>query len=295
MILLANKLFGLNLDYYKAKIALYLKYIANNFYEYKKSDLTYGALNSLVLGHILKLIDAKEKVENRIYYIMKEIPQVRDNQDALLLIALSFYLREISPQNKKVFNYLLQIVKHLIGTQRRDGSFQTGDIRAVYHQRMLYVSWGLALVSPLFLKEEIKKVVEITIQYIWDHRRDKKDDGFLWHPKFYFVKNIHNIPLPIASIKSSRYLFECHQSFFVNAINFYQYFFNNRLFEDYKSRALDWIFGANRLNLNLVEINHIGLPIRLMDNNGNIFIKNQMFKGSYEVGNFICALAGFLK
>ena len=90
---------------------------------------------------------------------------------------------------------------------------------------------------------------------------------------------------------SVNYLFECHQTFFANSVSFYQFFYKTEKFSDYRDRALDWIFGDNRIKTNLVEITKIDVPARIMTRKGELFVKNNHFKGSYEVGSYIFALA----
>ena len=51
------------------------------------------------------------------------------------------------------------------------------------------------------------------------------------------------------------------------------------------------VFGKNRIHKDLTTISGLELPIRIMNLNGDLFIKGERFKGSYEVGSYIMALA----
>ncbi|MBF0522330.1 MAG: hypothetical protein HQL24_04650 [Candidatus Omnitrophica bacterium] len=292
MVLLSNRLFQLNIAKHETKIKEYLKHIKTNFTRFNKDTLTYGAFNALVLGEILGFSNAKEEIEYGINYLRDSLPRITDNQDSLALIGLSFYLKEISPDNQTAKALLKNLIENLLKSQNRQGFFETGDIRAYHHHRIMYPLWGLACASELVYKEEIRVSIEKTIQYVWDNRQDKSYDAFWWHPQAYFVKNRWGIPVPIAIPFTSQYFYECHQCFFVIAERIYQSFFKSERYAQYSLNALNWIWGKNPLSKNLLDISGIGLPVRVMEANGNLHILGEQFKGSYEMGSFICALAG---
>ena len=178
----------------------------------------------------------------------------------------------------------------ILTSKRKSAFFETGDIHANYHQRTMYVLWGLLFASNYFAPNKIKKTVEDTLYYVWNKRRDKKDDALLCHPSFYLIKYKNKIRIPVYNPRSAKYLFEYNQTFFANAINFYQKFFNTNLFQLEKEKALDWIWGSNRINKDLNDVTGIGIPARIMDVNGNLLISDQQFIGSYEIGSLILAL-----
>ncbi len=218
------------------------------------------------------------------------ISAISNNEDSLALIGLSLYYKHLN-KDKDILKYVENLVKSLLDSQNDKGFFLTGDIRAVYHQRTMYTLWGLAFASDITKKQEIKSAIEKSIQHVWEFRRDGKDDAFLWHPLIYNTRRKSKIPLPILSPISVNYLFECHQTFFANAISFYQFFYETDKFSDYRLKALAWIFGKNRIKTNLVDITKIDIPARIMSRKGDLIIKNNNFKGSYEVGSYIFALA----
>ena len=53
---------------------------------------------------------------------------------------------------------------------------------------------------------------------------------------------------------------------------------------------MEWIFGENRINEDLVSITKIDIPTRIMSRKGQLYINNNDFKGSYEVGSYVFAL-----
>ena len=58
---------------------------------------------------------------------------------------------------------------------------------------------------------------------------------------------------------------------------------------------MDWIYGNNSLNKNLVEISGIGVPMRMMSIKGKMDVDGQMFKGSYEIGSYVMALTNLIQ
>lgn len=292
-ILIAKHLFHLSTDLYDDKIIKYILVVNNHIAEYSKSELTYGGLTCLVLASKLyKLPDINIKsIESIFDKTLDAVFNNYDNQDSLILIA-GKYLNDISPDSKRL-QKLKSLTDMYLNSQNKTGYFETGDIRAIYHQRNMYVLWGIIFSSYFYIErtEDIKNAVIKCLNWVWDNNRDKLDDGFHWHPGLYRIRNKHNIKIPVINIKSSKYLFECHQTFFANAVNFYQDRFNSFEFKEKKERAIEWIFGKNRINNDLTKIDGRDLPIRIMDLEGNIFIKGQHFKGSYEVGSYLLALA----
>jgi glycosyltransferase involved in cell wall biosynthesis len=292
-VLIAKSLFKLNTDLYDENIIKYVKHIIDNLPEYSKSDLSYGGLTNLIVAS--ELYDLPDNNIKEIGIIfdssLDEVIKDCDNQDSLILIA-GKYINDIIPNINRLKKLKFLTDKYL-NSQNKKGYFETGDIRAIYHQRNMYVLWGLIFASYFYTEkvEEIKNAVRKNLNWAWDNNRDKQDDAIHWHPAFYWIKNKYGIKIPILNIKSSKYLFECHQTFFANAINFYQLRFNTFEFQLQKERAIEWIYGNNRIHKDLTTISGLGLPIRIMNLNGDLFIKDEQFKGSYEVGSYIMALA----
>ncbi len=290
-ILLAKYLYSLDTQKYDHKINSYLRYIRHHISDYSLQDLTYGAFNTLVLGAVIyKDKSYDQQIEQCIIRFKKHIPTITDNNYSLLLIGLSYYLKHLSPNDHSSKKYLQNLVKRLLASQNQDGYFQTGDLRLFHHQRVMYTLWGLIIASEHYLPQKIKAVVEKPLGYIWQHCKDSNDNAFLWHPRFYFAKTSFGLPIPIYIQKSPAYLFECHQSFFTNAVKLYKTVYNSNRFDEYSKKAMDWIFGQNRIKTNLVEVTKINIPARIMTLDGNLFVKGQNFKGSYEIGSYILAL-----
>lgn len=294
-LLLSKKYTKLDLNSYNEKIQLYLNFILRKLNNLAKTDLTYGALLALTLGNEFGLINIDNKIiEKKLVETCDYAINSFDNQNALILIPISIFLSSnISLKLKSKFEKLIQ--KYLISIDK-NGLFQTGDLRYCYHQRLMYTLWGLIHSSRYYYTDEIYNAAKKTLSYVWNTRRQSDtDNAFLWHPQFYLVKNrIKYIPLPIINIKSSRYLFECHQTFFANAINFFNNQFNEKFMIEERDKAISWIFGENRMNLDLTKITNLDIPCRIMSKNKNLFIAGENYKGSYEIGSYILALSFYL-
>ena len=291
LILAAKLLYDIDLKNYQRKILSYIKYINVNVFNWPKSTITYGAFNALVFSRILyndKSLD--NSINYCIDYIMQKIKVIIDNHDSLFLMGLSSYLKHIESRDD-VFHYQNHVVNDLLSCQTENGYFMTGDIRAFHHQRTMYTLWGLCFASQQYNNEIIKKSIEKSLKYVWGFRRDVKDNAFLWHPKFYYVKKRSGIIIPVFIPKSSKYLYECHQTFFANAIKMYKYFFKSNKYDNEKNASLNWIFGENRMGVDLRKVTGIDLPARIMTIDGNFIVPKNKFKGSYEVGSYVFALA----
>jgi len=292
-ILMAENYNKINIDIYRNKVKSYLDTIQNNINNYKISDLTYGALLALILGIKLGYLsdNITSKLESILVKSIKLSKELKDNQNFLILIPAFFYLT--INNSKEVRENLINLTKYILDSVDKKGLFNTGDLRYCYHQRIMYTIWGLIHASNLCYEKEIYTLVKNLFFYILEHRRQKSiDDAFIWHPKFYFVKNrVKFLPIPIFNYKSSRYLFECHQTFFVNAVYFFNERFGEKIFINEAFNALEWIFGKNRMQKDLTKITKISIPARIMTFDGNLFIKNENYKGSYEIGSYILALS----
>ncbi|MFC6726487.1 methyltransferase, partial [Halobium palmae] len=89
-------------------------------------------------------------------------------------------------------------------------------------------------------------------------------------------------------------LFECHQTFFVNAVAHYARAGGERDFSPAALRAMSWIYGGNDLDADLVERSGIGVPMRFVTTDGRLSAPEQNFKGVYEVGSYVEALTHLL-
>jgi len=296
-ILLAVEYNNLDLGIYFNKIQKYLDWIRLNVQNLSLSEVTYGALLSWILGIKLKLIneESHSTIEELLIKSMNESISSYDNQNYLVLIPAYYYINLFDSQRVK--EKIILLTEKILNSADKNGLFQTGDLRYCYHQRLMYTIWGLIHSSYFCYEDEINKKVKKLLYYVWENRRQNDiDNAFLWHPKFYFVKNrIGSIPIPILNIKSSKYLFECHQTFFVNAVNFFNKRYRENILVTESTSALEWILGKNRLQADLCKISKIGIPVRIMTLDKKLFVENENYKGSYEIGSYILALSSYNK
>ena len=118
------------------------------------------------------------------------------------------------------------------------------------------------------------------------------DGAFLWHPSFYFTKlSILPFRVPVYHPFGAEWLYECHQTFFINAVEQYKQAGGSKDYFKDEIDAFGWILDKNRINKNLVELSGLEVPIRVMSLDGKTYIKNQNFKGTYEIGSYIMALS----
>ena len=116
LILLAKFQHGLDISLYETKINSYLKYIKGEILSYKKSNITYGAFNALVLGQLLfenQGCDFKNEIQSSYKLLKKQVGVISDNEDSLALIGLSLYYKHIN-NDKVVLEYIESLVKSLL-------------------------------------------------------------------------------------------------------------------------------------------------------------------------------------
>ena len=291
MILLSKDLYDLDTIKFDEKIVDFIYWTYNNLRRLTTSELTYGGLLSVILGKKLYRINEFELdvIEDVLTKAYNNIIPFTDNQNSLILIASKYFLDQ--KKDDEQLSKLKKLTSIILSSKKKSAFFETGDIRAIYHQRIMYTLWGLLFASNYYSSDQIKATAEDILKYVWNKRRDKKDNAFFWHPSFYIINYKNKIKIPIYNPKSARYLFECHQTFFANSINFYQKFFESSFYEEEKEKAMEWIWGNNRINKDLNDVTGIGIPARIMDLKGNLLISGQQFIGSYEIGSFILALA----
>lgn len=291
MILLSKELYQINTNQYDDKIKKFLFKIKSIEGTLTASDLTYGGLLALILGErIYRIQLITEKTHTLLNENLIRLRKSKDNHDFLLLMATFFYYQQF-PSDELVAN-ILKVQERLINALNRNCYFDTGDIRASYHQRVMYSLWGLIFTSHFNNSASVKGFSKRIINYFVNHRK-LWDNSFIWHRPMYSIK-YYGIKVPVYNKKSSNYLFECHQTFFVNSINFYQYIFNDSgAFIKEKEEAMGWIFGGNRNTTNLVELTGLSLPSRIMTTDGLYFVEGEKYKGSYEIGSYILALSSF--
>ena len=168
--------------------------------------------------------------------------------------------------------------------------FQTGDFRASYHQRIMYPLWGFAKAVKITNNELHVSSIERCLDYVIKNRMGW-DGAFMWHPVRWVYKKRSPFGWRLGVNPFGNYLFECHQTFFVNAVEQYYHSGGTKDYRADEMKAMEWIFSTNRRGKNMVEECGIGVPWRMMDTKGKINVQGQAFKGTYEIGSYIMALS----
>ena len=163
------------------------------------------------------------------------------------------------------------------------------------HQNQMYTLWGVSKTIKILELYKYLKYVERVLDYTVN-KRMLPNGAFIWED-VPFIQKIKLLPLLKlkGEIPYWHLLFECHQTFFVNAVFEYYNAGGEKDYNKEIERAMKWIYGNNVLKKDLVELSGIGVPLRVMTINGNININGQMFKGSYEIGSYIMALTNLRK
>ena len=171
-----------------------------------------------------------------------------------------------------------------------EGLFAFDNHTTRRHQNQMYALWGLCRAVEATGADGYLGVAETVLDATLD-RRMRQDGAFLWE----------DVPLR-ARLKGEaakrlgywpeywEYLFECHQTFFVNAVASYYAAGGEGRYDQAVGRAMAWVYGDNPRGEDLVAASGIGVPLRQTTIDGRIGAPDQSFKGSYEVGSWVLAL-----
>jgi len=180
----------------------------------------------------------------------------------------------------------------LIGKQNKLGEFVFKNPGSRKHQNQMYALWGIAKAAQVLKRSDCLPALERTLDAAIS-RRMLPSGAFVWSNPGAFEKLFKGAAGKLAGVTPHwKMLFECHQTFFANAVLHYYQAGGKKDYNQYISRAMDWIYKNNILGKNLVDESGIGLPARMMAIGGQTDINQQRFKGAYEVGSYIMALVG---
>ncbi len=193
--------------------------------------------------------------------------------------------------DRRLMDDITAALDTVIGKQGGDGIFEFSNSATRRHQNQMYTLWGVGQAVEVTGQTEYLRNIEKTLDYTIDARM-LENGAFIWEdlsPVRKFRKRfIDRSPV------YWEYLYTCHQAFFVNAVYHYYGAGGTRRYDSEVERAMEWIFGGNTLGRDLVDISGIGVPMRMMTIGGRIDVKEQMFKGTYEIGSYISALTSII-
>ena len=285
-------------DTYDSKIKAELAY----FIDKVKDKQILSKMPSMGIGHLILSFslayavfhDEKYKdVAWKLHEYSAKRFNFNNSEDSLLLYGWC-YLYEIE-KNDSLLNSIINVLETIIKKQNEKGLFIFENPTTKRHQNQMYTLWGVGKAIEVSNKKEYLPNIERTLDYTIKYRM-LNNGAFIWEDlpfieklKSKFICKIKNV------IPDWELLFECHQTFFVNAVFHYYKAGGEKYYDPYVKRAMDWIYGNNSLNKNLVEISGIGVPMRMMSIKGKMNVNGQMFKGSYEIGSYVMALTNLIQ
>lgn len=174
-----------------------------------------------------------------------------------------------------------------------EGLFEFDNHTTRRHQNQMYACWGFARAIECTGQTGYLENVERVLNYAIDHRM-REDGAFIWEDV--------SLPRRVRRGTTKRlgfrpphwnFLYECHQTFFVNAVAHYYRAGGERDYDREVARAMSWIYGDSSRG-NLVELSELGVPMRFLTVDDRLDIPDQMYKGSYEIGSYLMALTNLL-
>lgn len=216
--------------------------------------------------------------------------KIKTNEDAFLLLGLSYIFELIPDHRKNILGKIEALTSEILEHQDDNGLFIFKGITSKRHQNQMYTVWALNSSFKILNIEDtepIRRNIEYTII-----NRMQDDMGIIWEDNIPIFLKIYHI---IRNIRYWEYYFECHQCFFAHAVFGYAKISSDTEYNGYAIKALEWIFGNNRFNIDLVSVSDLKVPHRILDVNGNLHIKCQHFKGTYEIGGYLMALADYIR
>jgi SAM-dependent methyltransferase len=233
---------------------------------------------------------AHERVARTLFEHSQEQFDFTHAEDSLLAYGWS-YLAERSESD--VREALAEALWQINDRLTPEGLFAFDNHTTRRHQNQMYACWGFARAIEITGQTGYLENIERVLDYTIEHRM--RDDGaFIWQDV--------SLPQRIRRATTKRlgfrpphwdFLYECHQTFFVNAVAQYYRAGGERDYDRAVGRAMAWIYGDSSRE-NLVELSGLGVPMRFLTVDDRLDISDQMYKGSYEIGSYLMALTNLL-
>ncbi|MBI4567516.1 MAG: hypothetical protein HY719_03875, partial [Planctomycetes bacterium] len=117
---------------------------------------------------------------------------------------------------------LARETERLLAAQDSAGRFRLPDWRHAHHQRWMYAIWALAEAArALGWQERARPAIARALAGVTSPARMEADGAFQWHPGWWWVRR-GPLRLPMRLSRNNDLFFECHQTFFVNAVAAYR-------------------------------------------------------------------------
>lgn len=277
---------------YDDQIQKQLQIFITNLEKKDSNSLCSYSLGPLMVSFVFAYkIFCGQKYLDVIDSILNEIDfKVKKNEDVFLLLGLCQIYEHIPDYRSKVLDKIYFLTADVLKHQNDKGLFIFKGITSKRHQNQMYTLWALNYAFKILDiddMEPIRKNIEYTIT-----NRLEKDAGIVWENNVpFYIKIYHNF----RNIRYWEYYFECHQCFFAHAIFEYSRLTHDDAYNRYAKKALAWIFGENRFNIDLLNVSGLNLPHRIIDGNGNLHVHGQHFKGTYEIGGYLMAITDYIR
>jgi len=283
-------------DRFDGKIRRELAYFADRTGE----PSTLAAMPSYGIGPLIAAFslaaavfdDPHAATARRLYEYSSDRFDFTHAEDSLLLFGWSHLYRQAPDEE-----LLADIADRLWAINERlesGGLFQFENSTSHRHQNQMYTLWGLCEAVEVTGTSGYLDSAEQVLNYTIENRM--RDDGaFLWDE----VSRRRRLKRRVAKRVGVRpphwdFLYECHQTFFVNAVASYYRAGGTKNYDPAVREAMSWIYGDNDLGVDLVEYSGIGVPMRQMTVDARMDVSGQTYKGAYEIGSYLMALTHLL-
>ena len=216
------------------------------------------------------------------------------SEDALLLFGWA-HLYDVDPDETlrdDITAALWELNDHFTS----DRLFEFDNPTSRRHQNQMYALWGLCEAARVTGLDGYLDTAEQVLDYTIEERM--RDDGaFIWEDVRFRARAVDSAAMRYLDRRPPHweFLYECHQTFFVNAVASYYEAGGDRDYTRAVREAMSWIYGDNALEQNLHDATGLGVPPRFLTiTDERMDVPDQMFKGSYEVGSYVMALTRLL-
>jgi hypothetical protein len=236
---------------------------------------------------------AREATARELFDYTRSAYDFSHAEDSLLLFGWA-HLYEEAP-DATLRDALAEGLWRVTGRLTDEGLFAFDNHTTHRHQNQMYTLWGLCRAAAAIGSDGYLDAAERVIEYTLTERL-LPDGAFVWEDLPRRDRLRHDIEKRLGRRPPHwDFLYSCHQTFFVNAVAEYYRAGGDRRYDGVVRRAMEWIYGNNRLDADLHELSGIGVPMRFLTLDGRMDVPDQMYKGAYEVGSYVMALTNLLE
>ncbi|WP_049900056.1 methyltransferase domain-containing protein [Halococcus agarilyticus] len=279
---------------YDAKIERALEYVVGRIEGGALDEMPSYGIGPLTCAFALAadvFDDENERIARRLFEHARERFDFTHAEDSLLAYGWSYlYERDPDPEIRDALSDALWTMNDRLVPE---GLFAFDNHTTRRHQNQMYACWGFARAAEITGQTGYLDGVERVLDYTIEHRM--RDDGaFVWEDV--------SLPRRVRRGTTKRlgfrpphwdFLYECHQTFFVNAVAHYYRAGGERDYDRTVRRAMSWIYGDSSRG-DLVDLSGVGVPMRFLTVDDRLDVDDQMYKGSYEIGSYVMALSNLL-